>query len=107
MMRVARNVFAFAAVAGAIVLGKPQTTKADHACGSGGYYQADHVTRSNLYDRGPVYYRRPVYQPYDHSYPFSHRHYSYYRPAPHIDVSVHTRYRTYSHHGRHGGHHRD
>lgn len=104
MIRVLRKVAILAALGAAIVLGGAQQAKADHECGSGGY-RGRYVDRGYSYRSGTVYYARPSYPAYNHGYSYGQRRFSDYRPAPHFDVSIHTRRPSYSHDGHRRRHH--
>lgn len=105
MIRVLRKLAILAALGVAVVLGGAQQAKADHDCGSGGYYRGGYTASGHSYRSGTMYYARPSYQTHGHSYSHGQRHFSDYRRAPHFDVSVHTRRPSYSHDGHLRRHH--
>ncbi len=104
MTRVLRKTAILSALGVVVVLGGSQRVKADHECGSGGYYRDGYTTSGHSYRSGPVYYARPSYPTHGHGYSYGQRHFSDYRPAPHFEVSIHTRRPSYSQHG-HRRHH--
>lgn len=104
MIRVLRKVAILAALGLTVVLGGAQRAKADHQCAYGGY-RGGYVDGGYAYRSGAAYHVRPSYPAYNHGYSYGQRHFSDYRPAPHFDVSSHTRRQSYSHHGHRRSHH--